>query len=220
MAGSNIAFKTGLKHRFRDTSDVFRVSARARQFSSFVLVVGTMTSHNCMQPKEAIILRNKDEINIPLLLNKIPTATEFKDAIVSLSPEQQRFAKAFRSMQLESSVMGICIVQIKPQLEKLLGLPPDSLTKEMKLTEDLLQLFVEFQVPSDMMSYDGEGNANAVSTKEKVATVKNNVNSVLGVIAEQKKQQLEAQTMKTDMALEERMSGNNSWKNECPEIMR
>jgi len=61
-----------------------------------------------------------------------------------------------------------------------------------------------------MMSYDGEGSTNAVSTKEKVTTVKNNVNSVLGVITEQKKQQLEAQTMKTDMALEERMSGNNT----------
>ncbi|MGK3741120.1 MAG: hypothetical protein ACI90V_007970 [Bacillariaceae sp.] len=195
-----------LKHRFQDSSNVFRLSARARQFSSFVLVVGTMTSNDCMQPKEAIILRNKDEINIPLLLNEIPTATEFKDAIVSLSPEQQRFAKAFRSMQLESSVMGVCIVQIKPQLEKLLGLPQDSLTKEMKLTEDLMQLFIEFQVPSDLMSYDGE-ETNDVSTKDKVANVKDHVNSVLGVIAEQKKEQLAAQTMKTDMAVEERFAG-------------
>ncbi|OEU13881.1 hypothetical protein FRACYDRAFT_262424 [Fragilariopsis cylindrus CCMP1102] len=191
-----------LKHRFQDSTNVFRLSARARQFSSFVLVVGTMTSNDCMQPKEAIILRNKDEINIPLLLNEIPTATEFKDAIGSLSPEQQRFAKAFRSMQLESSVMGVCIVQIKPQLEKLLNLPQDSLTKEMKLTEDLMQLFVEFQVPSDLMSYDGE-ESNGVSTKDKVANVKDHVNSVLSVIAEQKKEQLAAQTMETDMAMEE-----------------
>jgi len=28
---------------------------------------------------------------------------EFKDAIASLSPEQQQFAKAFRAMQLEPS---------------------------------------------------------------------------------------------------------------------
>jgi hypothetical protein len=198
-----------LNHRFQDSSNVFRLSARARQFSSFVLVVGTMTSNDCMQPKEAIILRNKDEINIPLLLNEIPTATEFKDAIVSLSPEQQRFAKAFRSMQLESSVMGVCIVQIKPQLEKLLRLPQDSLTKEMKLTEDLMQLFVEFQVPSDLMSYDGE-ESNDVSTKDKVANVKDHVNSVLGVIAEQKKEQLAAQTMETDMAMEEHFAGFSS----------
>ena len=198
-----------LKHRFQDSTNFFRLSARARQFSSFVLVVGTMTSNDCMQPKEAIILRNKDEINIPLLLNEIPTATEFKDAIVSLSPEQQRFAKAFRSMQLESSVMGVCIVQIKPQLEKLLNLPQDSLTKEMKLTEDLMQLFVEFQVPSDLMSYDGE-ESNGVSTKDKVANVKDHVNSVLSVIAEQKKEQLAAQTMETDMAMEEHFARSSS----------
>lgn len=36
-------------------------------------------------------------------LEAIPTAKEFRDAIESLSAEQQRFAKAFRSMQLESS---------------------------------------------------------------------------------------------------------------------
>ena len=202
-----------LKHRFQDSTNVFRMSARARQFSSFVLVVGTMTSNDCMQPKEAIILRNKDEINIPLLLNEIPTATEFKDAIVSLSPEQQRFAKAFRSMQLESSVMGVCIVQIKPQLEKLLNLPQDSLTKEMKLTEDLMQLFVEFQVPSDLMSYDGE-ESNGVSTKDKVANVKDHVNSVLSVIAEQKKEQLAAQTMETDMAMEEHSACSSSSRGE------
>ena len=34
------------------------------------------------------------------MLETIPTAKEFKDAISSLSPEQQRFCKAFRGMQL------------------------------------------------------------------------------------------------------------------------
>ena len=77
---------------------------------------------------------------IPLCLETIPTAKEFKDAIESLSEEQQRFAKAFRGMQLESTLFGVCIIQIKPQLEKLLKLPNDSLTKEIQLTQDLLNL--------------------------------------------------------------------------------
>jgi hypothetical protein len=144
-----------LNHRFGyDRSKSIRLNARARQFSSFVLLVGTMTSQNRMQPKDAIILRNKDEVHIPLLLNEIPTAKEFKDAIGSLSPEQQRFAKSFRSMQLDSSVLGVCIIQIKPQLEKLLGLSEGSLTKEIKLTEDLMELFVEYQIPSDLLTCD------------------------------------------------------------------
>jgi hypothetical protein len=49
--------------------------------------------------------------------------------IESLSPEQQRFAQAIRSMQLASTLFGIVVIQIKPQLEKLLRLPHDSLTK-------------------------------------------------------------------------------------------
>jgi hypothetical protein len=77
-------------------------------------------------------------------------AKEFKDAIASLSPEQEDFAKSFRAMQLESSVLGVCVIQIKPQLEELLGLPAGSLTKKMKLTQELMELFVEHQVPSDL----------------------------------------------------------------------
>mmetsp|Transcript_20808 Transcript_20808/g.57803 ORF Transcript_20808/g.57803 Transcript_20808/m.57803 type:complete len:1057 (+) Transcript_20808:140-3310(+) len=211
-----------LNHGFGESHGApgVRLNARARQFSSFVLLVGTMASNNRMQPKDAIILRNKDELHIPLLLNEIPTATEFKDAISSLSTEQQRFAKAFRSMQLESSVLGVCIVQIKPQLEKLLGLPRDSLTKEMKLTEDLTELFVNYQVPSDLVSYDGEmamghheGSDGTESVKDQVANVKEHVNSVLAVIADQKKEQLEEQTRKADMAFEMESS-------KCPDVVR
>jgi hypothetical protein len=62
--------------------------------------VGRIVSADHFEPKYATIIQNKDELKIPLLLETIPTPTEFKDAIQSLSPEQQRFCKAFRSMQL------------------------------------------------------------------------------------------------------------------------
>ncbi|KAG7346198.1 hypothetical protein IV203_005266 [Nitzschia inconspicua] len=187
-----------LNNRFSTEHTTFQLIGRARQFSSFMLVVGTMIGPDCMQPKEAIIIQNKDEVKIPLLLNEIPTGKEFKDAINSLSPEQQRFAKGYRSMQLESSVVGICVIQIKPQLEDVLGLPHDSLTKEMQLTQDLMELFVEYQVPSDMMSYDEE-NQDATA-KEKVDVVREHVKAVLDVIQDSKKKQLKEQEMKTDMA--------------------
>jgi len=204
-----------LNHRFRDASTAFQLIGRARQFSSFMLVVGTMGGGNRMQPKDAIILQNKDEIKIPLLLNEIPTAKEFKDAIESLSPEQQRFAKAYRSMQLEGSVLGIVVIQIKPQLENLLGLPHDALTKEIQLTQDLMELFVEYQVPSDLLSYDGE-NSEA-TTKEKVENVKGNVQSVLNAIKDCKTKQLESQVMATDMAIEKHLHGKPKLSNDCLE---
>lgn len=121
------------------TGSSLNLVARARQFSSFLLLVGRIVSAHEFDPKFAVIIQNKDEIVIPLLLEQLPTPKEFRDAIESLSPEQQRFCKAFRAMQLESSLFGICIVQLKPQLEKLLKIPNDSLTKEIRLTQDLLE---------------------------------------------------------------------------------
>lgn len=211
-----------LNHRFGGTEvpPSVRLTARARQFSSFVLLVGTMTKRNRFEPRDAIILRNKDVVHIPLLLHEIPTATEFKHAVSSLSPEQQHFASSFRSMQLDSSVVGVCVVQIKPQLEKLLGLPPHALTKEMKLTEDLTELFVEYQIPSDLVSCDLDsggavvvdgGNHNNTAggstivdrawIKDRVDNVREHVESVLGVIAAQKQEQLEEQEKKATMAM-------------------
>eukprot|EP00435_Cladocopium_sp_Y103_P051810 s858_g16.t1 len=63
--------------------------------------------------------------------------------------EHYEMAVAFRAMQLESTLCGILVVQLKPQLERLLRLPPEALTKEIKLTQDLLQLFIKYQIPSD-----------------------------------------------------------------------
>lgn len=174
-ASTHVAFKGDrylhayISHQFSKDSGTGSLSlvARARQFSSFILLIGTIAGAELFDPKYAIIVKNKDDLLIPLLLEtvhiffsifwpiQIPTAKAFRDAIESLSPEQQRFAQAFRSMQLASTVFGVAVLQIKPQLEKLLKLPADSLIKEIKLSEDLLELFLKYQIPSDLLSYDG-----------------------------------------------------------------
>jgi|GEM_PF-2451754 len=162
--------------------------ARARQFSGFILLVGRIASADTFEPKLGIILQNKDLLKIPLLLEQIPTPKEFRDAIESLSPEQQRFAKAFRGMQLESTLFGVCVIQIKPQLEALLKLPPDSLTKEIRMTQDLLSLFIEYQIPSDLISYDGPADA---SQDEKLARVKGHVGRMQEMIELSKKREID-----------------------------
>ena len=129
------------------------LGARARQFSSFMLLLGRMGPAGTFEQKHALILQNKDAVDIPLMLEALPSATEFRDAISSLSPEQQRFAKAYRAMQLEGSVFGILVIQLKPQLEALLKLPHDALTKEIALTQQLLDLFIQYQIPSDLLTY-------------------------------------------------------------------
>lgn len=175
-------------HTFSGSSgSTIRLAARARQFSCFILMVGRIASASVFEPKDAIIIQNKDDVLVPLLLEQIPTPKEFRDSIESLSPEQQRFAKAFRAMQLESTLFGVCVVQIKPQLEKLLNLPDDSLTKEIRLTQDLLELFIKYQIPSDLLSYDGEGPCSVAG---KVTIVKEYVTAMYEIINEKKKTEL------------------------------
>jgi hypothetical protein len=191
--------------------------ARARQFSSFLLMVGKMGSCDSFEPAAAIILQNKDELTIPLLLDQLPTPAAFRDAIHSLSPEQQRFARAFRDMQLSSSVFGILVIQLKPQLEKVLKLPRDSLTKEIRLTQDLLSLFIEYQVPTDLLTFDhpsedwevvgnaggrGEGvtggHGAAQAPAFAVEAVKGHVSSLKKMIEESKAAELAEQKSRAD----------------------
>ena len=184
--------------------------ARARQFSSYMLLIGTMTGPDTFDPKHAIILQNKDEVIIPLLTEVLPSAKEFKDAIASMSPEQQEFARAFRAMQLESSLFAICLIQLKPQLELLLNLPKGCLSKEIQLTEDLMSLFIDYQIPSDLLSYDGAPDAS--SAPEKVEVVRKSVEQVLKIISDAKELQLkeEVQKAKTREAMQHKMQDEST----------
>lgn len=179
-----------------------KLVARAKQFSSFILLAGKITAADQFEPTAAVIVKDKDDLSIPLLLETIPTPKEFRDAIESLSPEQQRFAKAYRSLQLSSTLFGVCIIQVKPQLERVLNLPDNSLTKEIQLTQDLMEMFIKYQVPSDLLSYDADadvdadaisgGAAGAVGQAEKIAAVKEHVGQIKAVIAAQREAELVA----------------------------
>jgi len=191
-------------HRFQFEhswmSDEIVLNARARQFSSFILLIGNMESSVRFLPKAAIIVQNKDDLKIPLMLEQLPSAKEFDDFMIGLSSEQQRFAGAYREMQLETSLFGVCVLEIKPQLEKLLNLPSASLTKEIQLTQSLMDLFIKFQIPSDLLSYSGEdSNDNA-----KVNQVRKQVEEILRMIAEEKVQQLRDEEMERKFNNEEK----------------
>eukprot|EP00971_Amphidinium_carterae_P225034 4463973-Amphidinium_carterae.1 len=159
-----------------------------------IVLVGRIASATSFDPKYAAIVQNKDELRIPLDVSTIPTPKEFADAIESLSPQQQDFAKAFRKMQLESTLFGILVIQIKPQLEKVLNLPPDSLTKEIKLTQDLMQLFIKYQIPSDLCSFDDAADGFSMveaSAADRVSAVKASVAAMNEMIAQSKQEELQ-----------------------------
>ncbi len=179
-----------LCHRFSgQSSPKICLVSRARQFSSMLVMVGRITSATNFEPTHAAIVQNKDQLAIPLELSMIPTPKEFRDAISSLSPEMQSFAKSFRAMQLESTLFGVLVVQIKPQLERLLNLPSDSLTKEIKLTQDLMDLLMTYQIPSDLLSFDDQSSSEPTSS---VDAVKQHVKGMLDMIQIQKDEEIQA----------------------------
>ena len=48
-----------MNHRFGPSRKSHQLVARARQFSAFILVIGTMTDGSTLDPKDAIIVQNK-----------------------------------------------------------------------------------------------------------------------------------------------------------------
>merc|ERR1719223_609499 len=63
-----------------------------------------------------------------------------------------------------------------------------SLTKEIQLTQDLLKLFIDYQIPSDLLSYDG---TDELTPGEKVDKVKHYVKNVMDMIKNTKREELE-----------------------------
>ena len=181
-----------IAHRFstEPVGNVF-LDCRARQFSGFIVLLGTIGGKDVFLPKHAIIVQNKDEYRIPLKLAEIPTAKEFQDSISSLSPEQQRFAKAYRGMQMEATLFGVCVVQIKPQLERVLNLPPDALTKELELTQDLLEIFIKYQVSPDLLAFTADLEDPAeIPTHVKVDAVRKCVGEMKDMVKRAKEEEL------------------------------
>jgi hypothetical protein len=206
-------------HDFRtEASLVFQLQARARQFSSFILLLGTISGRNTFECAEAILLQDKDQLIIPLLLETIPSAKEFRDAIASLSPEQKRFAQQFREMQLASTVFAIAVIQTRPHLERVLNLDAGSITKKIQLTHDLMSLFTEHQIPSDVLSYDPK-TASATSDA-KVSQVAENVLAVQKMVTSMQDKELEQKLTSRKAKGQRPESSDDSMREGCSPPMQ
>ena len=56
---------------FGDDTESFAIIASARQFSSYILVLGRVTSSNSIDPMHAIVVKDKDYLKIPLNMEVI-----------------------------------------------------------------------------------------------------------------------------------------------------
>jgi hypothetical protein len=93
-----------------------------------------------------------------------------------------------------------------------LRLEHDSLTKEIRLTQDLLQLFIEYHIPSDMLSFGGPSAASAAA---RIASVQRNVRAMqLIVDCEKVAAELEAlnssERTEIELAIEETLAARSS----------
>lgn len=78
-AATHVSFKGDrylhafVSHQFKGDTELgkFNFVARARQFSSFIVLLGTIAGPNLFDPKHALIVKNKDDITIPLLFETV-----------------------------------------------------------------------------------------------------------------------------------------------------
>ena len=197
---------THLCHKFStEAMPALQVCARAQHFSGFVLMVGTIGGPGLFLPKHAVYVKDGDEVLMPLLLEQIPSAKEFRDAIESLSPAQQRFARAYRALQMEATLFGICVVQVKPLLERALNLPEGSLTQEIALTQAALQLLTTNGIPCDQLAYQNDGldADDTIPASQKVAAVQHHVAVMQEMIQTMKDEQLEAEEKERKLLAQE-----------------
>eukprot|EP00754_Rhynchopus_humris_P031236 Rhum_TRINITY_DN15326_c0_g1::Rhum_TRINITY_DN15326_c0_g1_i2::g.151842::m.151842 len=174
----------------------FTLRAEAREFASFALVLAKLGTAGQLAAEEVLIVQNKETLRIPLMLEALPTPKAFKRAISSLSPEQQRFAKTYRSLQLQGTLFVVATVELKPLMERVLNLPPNSLSKEIKLTHSLIELFVTHDISSEMLCYDVDVDGEAGTTREKVAHVKQHAADITAFIDDVKAKALDTKRAK------------------------
>ena len=204
------------------------IHARARHFSSFILLLGRLPEKNLFVPDSAIIISNKDDVLIPLLTEIIPTAKEFKAAIKSMSPTQQRFAEQYRAMQMGKTLFAMTTINIQSNLEKVLNIKQGSLTKEIRMKTSIMKLLMKYQIPTDLLKYDMEemqemhrrGNEedqsrdqssdqrnNTLSSVTPVQAVRRNVKRVMDMVHEEQEEefkQLEKIRLKKEMELKQK----------------
>jgi hypothetical protein len=69
---------------------------------------------------------------------------------------------------------------------------PDSLTKEISLTQDIMKLFIDYQIPADLLSYDETSSAEAMtaSAEMRVSSVRANVKKIIDILNEVKQEEV------------------------------
>ncbi len=74
-------------------------------------------------------------------------------------------------------------------------MPPDSLTKEIRLTQDLMELFSTHQIPSDLLAFSGD---EAESQSARLDAVRGHVARVQDMLLRAKEKEVADAQMQRD----------------------
>ncbi|KAJ9460387.1 hypothetical protein DIPPA_02834 [Diplonema papillatum] len=211
---------------FRFAHDVplpeLALTASARQYAGFALLLGTIGGPDLFLPECAMLVQNRDEFHIPLVRKDMMAAEGAERILASLSPEQQRFARAYRQMQKDNSLFAVCIVHIKPQLENALNLPPSALSKEVKLTQDVLELLQTYGVSVDLLRFrpDSPDDEGQLSAENKVSVVANTVKKVQTVVRSIEEQRVQEAKLRSAVDHRDPTERTTSLLPELPEDVK
>ena len=161
-------------------SNPLTIEATSRQFSGYIMLIGRVTEENSFETHLALVVKDKDCFDIDILTKSMSSSTDGMLNMKSLSPEQQRFSKAYREMMLKKGLFSILFIQIKPQLEHILNLPSESLTKEISLTKQITKLMIDYDIGIDALSrgdHETEGDPIQIVQQnvEKINTAISNI---------------------------------------------
>ena len=198
-----------------DVTNVLKLKARSRQFCSFVLLIGKLVGEDYIID-QALLIQNRDQVEFILHLEDFKSNSELT-ALESISPEQREFALAYRKMQLESSLFALSIIEVKPQLERVLNVPPEILSQEIKLTQQLMELIIKYNIPADLLSYP-EDSQQATSEDEIINKVSGYVSTVQNMLRRCKDQAVKDAT-ESALANENFATGNEITTVKVPPVM-
>ena len=175
----------------------YELLCQSSNLGCYVILLGKIFGRDRLDVTHGMVVSGRELLHIPLEMSGLPSPKEFKDNVGSLSDKQREFASAYRSLQLSGTLFGVCVIQVKPHLEELLGLSVSSLAKEIELTNEILSLFLEFGISSDMMRVDErereDGEVGCERKRELVQMVAKNVGRVTEMINREREEILERQ---------------------------
>eukprot|EP00039_Didymoeca_costata_P011373 m.159479 g.159479 ORF g.159479 m.159479 type:complete len:969 (+) comp15152_c0_seq4:42-2948(+) len=122
----------------------------AENNGAYVILLGYLLSDR-FHAEDAILMRSKDELSIPLILEAFTSENEYKGDLCNLPQTLKSDIMTERNRRLQQVPFCVGVFHIKPQMEKVFNLPSGSLTKNAQLLKSLLDVISNHKTSADAL---------------------------------------------------------------------